>query len=221
MAHTVGMITIGQAPRDDIVPEIEKLLGPSIRVEQAGALDGLGPAEVAALAPRPGQDALVSRLRDGTAVVIAKQAILDLLQGCLDRLEPSIDAAVVLCTGTFPRFRCSHPVLEPDRILVAATQAVFDGGRLGILIPLESQRDWAVRRFAPMTADPVIAVASPYDDPEALIRAARELGRAGATLVVMNCMGYTPAMKALVRDVAAAPVLLPGSLVARFVAEVL
>ena len=31
MTRTVGMITIGQTPRDDIVPEIEKLLGPSIR----------------------------------------------------------------------------------------------------------------------------------------------------------------------------------------------
>jgi protein AroM len=72
-----------------------------------------------------------------------------------------------------------------------------------------------------VTTEPAVAVASPYDDPEALIRAARELGRAGATLVVMNCMGYTPAMKALVRDVAGAPVLLPGSLLARFVAEVL
>lgn len=221
MTRTIGMITIGQAPRDDVVPEIEKLLGPDIRVVQAGALDGLSREEVAPLAPAPGQEALVSRLRDGSSVVMGKPAILGRLQGCLDRLEPTVDAAVILCTGTFPRFRCRRPVLEPDRILLGATQGVFDGGRLGILIPLEAQRASAAKRFAPAATDPLVVAASPYGDPEDLVRAAGELARGGATLIVMNCMGYTPAMKALVRDVAGVPVLLPSSLLARFVAEVL
>jgi hypothetical protein len=61
---------------------------------------------------------------------------------------------------------------------------VFGGGRLGILIPLESQRPSAAQR-RPVTLDPLIAVASPYGDPEALVRAARDLARSGATLVVM------------------------------------
>lgn len=218
---TVGLITIGQSPRDDIVPEMAKLLGPEIGVLEAGALDGLSRDQVAGLAPGPGQDALVTRLRDGTEVVIAKQAILGLLQGCLDRLAPRADAFVILCTGAFPPFRCSRPVLEPDRILFATVRALFREGTLGVLIPIAAQRESATARWSQIASRLAIAVASPYQGPAALVRAAEELGRAGASLVVLDCMGNTQAIRETVRDITGVPVLLPASLVARLVAEVI
>ena len=218
---TLGFITIGQSPRDDYVPEMEKILGPDTRVVQAGALDGLSRAEVDALAPRAGRTALITRLRDGSSVIVAKQAILGLLQECLDRLDPEIDAAVLLCTGVFPRFRSSHPVLEPDRILYAAAEAVFGGGRLGVLIPIEAQREGMAARWRPIDPEAAIAVASPYAGAAPLVEAAEALKRAGASLIAMSCMGYTQAMKTLVRDVAGVPALLPTSLVARIAAETL
>lgn len=217
----LGFVTIGQSPRDDYVPEMEKILGADARVIQAGALDGLSREEIDALAPGPGQDPLITRLRDGSSVIVAKQAILGLLQDCLDRLDPEIDAAVLLCTGVFPHFRSSHPVLEPDRILYAAAEAVFGGGRLGVLIPIEAQRATMTARWRPIDPEAAIAVASPYAGTAPLVEAAGALARAGASLVAMSCMGYTQAMKALVRDVAGVPALLPTSLVARIAAEMM
>jgi protein AroM len=224
---TLGFVTIGQSPRDDSVPEMETLLGHGTRVVQAGALDGLTRAEIDALAPRAGDedggaaagDPLITRLRDGASVIVAKQAILGRLQRCLDRLDPEIDAAVLLCTGVFPRFRSSHPVLEPDRILYAGAEAVFDGGRLGVLIPIEAQRGAMAARWRPIDPGVAIAVASPYAGTAPLVAAAEALKRAGASLIAMSCMGYTRAMKALVRDVTGVPALLPTSLVARMAAE--
>ena len=216
---TLGFVTIGQSPRDDYVPEMEKILGPGTRVLQAGALDDLARGAIDALAPRAGQAALITRLRDGSSIVVAKEAILGLLQGCLDRLDHEIDVAVLLCTGVFPRFRSSHPVLEPDRILYATAEAVFGGGRLGVLIPIEAQREGMAARWRPIDPAAAIAVASPYDGAGALIAGAEALKRAGASLIAMSCMGYTQAMKALVRDVAGVPALLPTSLVARVAAE--
>ena len=35
----IGMVTPGQSPRDDIVPEVEPYLGKGIDILQAGALD--------------------------------------------------------------------------------------------------------------------------------------------------------------------------------------
>jgi len=87
--RAIGAITIGQAPRDDVVPEMEKLLGGGARVLQAGALDGLSRADIAALAPADGEDALITRLTDGSDVIVAKRAILGRLQACLDRLAPA------------------------------------------------------------------------------------------------------------------------------------
>ena len=42
-----------------------------LRPQVRGALDGLGPAAIAALAPLPGQYPLITRLLDGTSVVVA------------------------------------------------------------------------------------------------------------------------------------------------------
>jgi protein AroM len=200
---------------------MEKILGPEVRVVQAGALDGLARGEIDGLAPHDGRDALITRLSDGASVIVAKPAILGLLQQCLDRLDAEIAAAVVLCTGVFPRFRSSHPVLEPDRILYAAAESVFGGGRLGVLIPIEAQRASMAARWRPIDPEAAIAVASPYAGSGPLLEAAETLKRAKVSLIAMSCMGYTQAMKALVRDVTGVPALLPTSLVARVAAEML
>lgn len=217
---TVGAITIGQAPRDDIVPEIEKLLGPAVRVVQAGALDGASPAEIANFAAGPGQDTLTTRLRDGTEVLVAKPAIVSRLQACIDRLREA-DALVILCAGKFPPFHSRRPILLPERILTAAVGALFDGGRLGVIVPIPHQREPAQARWSAVDPRVAVTVASPYQDAGHLIDAAEDLRRAGASLILMNCLGFTTAMKAAVRDVAGVPTLLPSSLLARFLGEML
>ena len=217
---TVGMITIGQAPRDDVVPEMEKILGPEVRIVQAGALDGLSGAEIAALAPGPGQFPLITRLLDGTSVVIAKESIIPRLQACLDRLAGEATGFAILCTGRFPRFRCRHPVLEPEPILFAAAQAIVSEGPLGVIVPIEAQRSAATAHWSRITPAVTVAVASPYAGAAPLVSAAEDLRRAGARLVVMECMGFTQAARSVVRDLTGAAVLLPSSLVARVVAEV-
>jgi protein AroM len=217
--RTIGAITIGQAPRDDVVPEIEKLLGAGVRVLQAGALDGLSAADIAALAPADDADALVTRLADGSEVIVGKPAILGRLQACLDRLVPATEACVVLCAGKFPSLHSPRPLLLPERLIAAAVDAVWDGGRLGVIVPIPHQRAAAGARWAHVDPRAAVTVASPYQGTGALIRAADELRRAGVTLTIMNCLGFTSAMKAVVRDVTGAPALLPASLIARFLGE--
>ena len=216
---TIGAITIGQAPRDDVVPEMEKLLGAGARVLQAGALDGLSRADIAALAPSDSKDALITRLADGAEVIVAKPAILERLQACLDALAPKTDACVILCAGTFPPFRSPHPVLLPERLIAAAVDAVWDGGRLGVIVPIPQQRAAAVARWQHIDPRVAVTVASPYQGAADVMSAAEELRRAGVTLTIMNCLGFTAATKAVVRDVTGAPALLPISLIARFLAE--
>ena len=216
---TVAAITIGQTPRDDVAGELEKVLGPEIRVVQAGALDGLSRGEIDALAPAADADALISRLRDGTEVVVGKSRILSRLQACLDRLAGETEAATILCAGVFPPFRSPHPVVMPERCMSAMVDAVFDGRRLGVIVPIEEQRDSYRARWSRVDAGVSVVVASPYGDATRLVDAAEELRRARASLVVMECMGFTSGMKQIVRDVTGAPALLPATVLARVLAE--
>jgi len=216
--RTVGAITIGQTPRDDIVGEMEKVLGAGARLVQAGALDGLTRAEIDALAPAPGDDdALIARLRDGGEVLLAKKKIVPRLQACLDRT--TADVFVILCAGAFPPFTSARPVLMPDRCLAAVVDGVFDGRRLGVIVPIKEQQASSAVRWSRVDPGVVVTVASPYDDPARLVAAAEELRRASVTLVVMECQGSTSAMKQVVREVTGAPALLPSSVLARFLAE--
>src|SRR5207249_542441 len=56
----IGMVTIGQAPRADVVPDMAALL-PGVEIVEAGALDGLDRTAIASLAP-DGDDAAVASL---------------------------------------------------------------------------------------------------------------------------------------------------------------
>lgn len=212
----VAFLTIGQAPRDDIVPVIAAELGGAIDAVEAGALDGLDDTAVASCAPGAGDFVLVTRA-NGREVLVGKPAITARLQRVIERLEGRTDIFVVLCTGTFPQLSSKRPILEPDRMMKAMVDALWRGGTLGVLLPLEAQREsnlsaWGERPLA-------IAVASPYGDPEGLRRAGDSLKRAGTTLVAMNCMGYTPAMKTNLRAVTGAPALLPSTVTAHVIRE--
>ena len=76
----VGLVTIGQSPRADIVPDMAAIIGPGIDIREAGALDGLSRAEVEALKPTGDDEILVTRLQDGTGVFVGKQKIVRLVE---------------------------------------------------------------------------------------------------------------------------------------------
>ena len=67
----VGAVTIGQSPREDVVQDLLPLMGEQVELIQAGALDELTREEVQAFAPGPEDYALISRLRDGSSVMLA------------------------------------------------------------------------------------------------------------------------------------------------------
>jgi protein AroM len=216
----VGALTIGQSPRPDIVAEMQPLLGADTRIVQAGALDGLSRGEIDALAPQAGdEDALIARLTAGSEVLLAKKKIVPRLQACLDRLQDQVDAFAILCAGAFPPFRSARPVLMPDRCLAAVVDAAFDGRRLGVIVPIKEQQASSAARWSRVDPGVLVTVASPYDEPARLVAAAEELQRGGTSLVVLECQGFTSAMKQVVRDVTGAPAVLPASVLARVLAE--
>lgn len=214
----VALLTIGQSPRPDVRASMfERPL--SVMLE-AGALDDLPDDEIHALTPRPGEHPLVTRLRDGREVTVAKERLIPYLQAALDRVErEGATTAVVLCTGSFPQLRASIPLVFPDRILVSVVNAVLPSGSLGVLMPhpgqLETMRaKWALpgRRF-------LGAAVSPYTAAGELERVGHELAAAGADVIVLDCMGFTREMKRCVADASGRPVVLANRLVGRVVEE--
>lgn len=138
----IGAITVGQSPRVDLIPEIQPILGDSVEIIQAGALDGLSKEEIAKFVPRPGENVLVSRLTDGTSATFGESYILPRLQLCIDDLEQQgVSLILFLCTGEFPaEFHSNVPLIFPDHILKGLIPAI-GVKNLSVIIPTRRRRN--------------------------------------------------------------------------------
>ncbi len=225
-AKRVGVLTIGQSPRvDHLGDDVRAVLGPSTTVLERGALDGMSEEQIAAIAPTdPAEYRLVTLLRNGRSVEIAKTPILERLQAQIHDLEQNehVDATLLMCTGAFPRFDHSRPLLAPQEALYGAVAGIAGDGTIAALIPLESQREQALRKWRDYGLEGAqVFPASPYcDDPVGVVRhASAQARQAGATVLFMDCFGYDRSMKMAARECFQGPVVLARTLAARLVAE--
>lgn len=218
----VGLITIGQSPRVDVVPDMAEIIGPGVEIREAGALDGLDHTQVAALAPGPGDEILVTRLADARPVFVGKRHIVARVEAKIGELERAgATLTALLCTGAFPRLAAARPLVQPNQILLGTLRGMRWPGRLGIVAPSEPHVPQTEARWRADGLDPVVVSLSPYEeeDPRVVARTADALRAAGAGLVVMDCMGFRKKTRDQLRAATGAPVLLANLLVARVVAE--
>ena len=218
----LGLITIGQSPRTDVTPDLAPIFGPDIQLCQAGALDGMTAQEIAAFAPEEGDYVLISRLRDGSSAVFAEKHILPRLQQCIYDLEAKgVELIMFLCTGSFPAFQSHVPLVFPCAVLNGTVPALAGRSRIAVITPKAEQREQCMEKWSGYVQFVEVTWGSPYGDPEELDRAAREVAEMDVDLVVLDCMGYTSAMKERVRQLSGKPGVLSRTIAARVVMELL
>ena len=223
-AAVVGLVTIGQSPRSDVVPDMAAILGPGIEIREAGALDGLPRAKIDALAPTGNDEILVTRLRDGTPVFLGKPKIVKLVDARIAQLErDGAHLTALLCTGAFPRLPATRPLIQPQPVLAGLLRGMSWPGRLGILTPSMQHVPQTEARWRRDGFDAIVAALSPYEeeDPVAVRRAATAMSDGGAGLIVMDCMGFRRKTRDELRALTGVPVLLANLLLARVIAEAL
>jgi protein AroM len=218
----LGLVTIGQSPRDDVMPQIMPYLPDHVDIRQVGALDGLGGDELAELARDLDGYVLHTRLRDGSTITVGREQIVSLIQARIDQLEgDGADLILLMCTGEFPTLRSDVLLVEPDRLLVSVVGGLGPR-KMAVFVPLPSQAEATDEKWEAVEAEKVYVAASPYRDLTETAQATEGLQeRASIDLVVMDCMGYTEAHRQLVVKAMDKPVILAASLAARVVGELL
>lgn len=222
MSRTLGVITIGQAPRDDIAALFAEHAPPGTKVVLRGALDGMSDAEIDAIKPESGGDTLYSRLRGDRDVKISKKAVIARSPAILAKLRADgCDAIVYACTGDFPPMEGDENVLFPSRVLNGLAAGLLPRGRLGLLIPLAEQAEKLGAKWARPGLEVVAEALAPSAGQEEADAAARRLAAKGIDLVAMDCMSYTPATKAWVKPGLGVPALLAITATGRVLREML
>ena len=194
--NRLALLTVGQAPRVDVTPDIvPALIG--IDYSEYGALDLLSTGDIAALAPHDGEPVLVSRLRDGSSAIMSERRMLPLVQDAVNRAAAGgAGAILIMCTGDLPGLHADVPIYMAERLARGAADALAGDEPLAVLVPKPEQaasvasrwlRDHR-RRVEVAVADPYTAAAGSFAE------AALPLVAAGARWVFLDCIGYSEAM---------------------------
>ncbi len=219
----LGTLTIGQAPRADITPILDDVLDARLARHHAGVLDGLGRAQIERdFATGPGKPVLITKLLDGSAVVIDRARTEAAAQAKLAMLEAAgCSTILMLCTGHFASLKTERArLVEPDRILPSTVAALVQGEQLGIIVPLAEQISSEAGKWAPLGRAPLYAAASPYGGGGiSVAEAAGDLAGRGAKILLMDCMGFVERHRHEAAE-AGLPVILSNSLIAKLVSEI-
>lgn len=216
----IGMVTIGQSPRDDVISEIRSILG-RLQIVERGCLDELTKGQIEGLKPKEREPFLVTLLRDGSLVRVSKEKATSLLQQRIKELEAQdVSLIVLLCTGDFPDFRSKKLIIKPGKLIQKVVQGILTKERkLGVIIPSHGQIEQTKKKW--IDVNPIVVVASPYKNSERVLDAAKTLREKNVDLTVLDCIGYTTQMKQKVEEIIAKPVILARTIVARVSRELL
>ncbi|GAK13931.1 AroM family protein [Geomicrobium sp. JCM 19039] len=167
MKETIGVITIGQAPRLDFTADLRTILSDQADVIEQGVLDGLSMDEIHALSPSPGngETLLVSRLYNGEQVMLSKQKILPRIELIIHQMnETPIKMIILACTGEFPAFPSRVPVLYPDLILTHTVKGLLHEARdVDVVMPKEEQAAASAKKWNRLGLNVHPMICSPYE----------------------------------------------------------
>ncbi|MFQ5824780.1 MAG: AroM family protein [bacterium] len=218
----IGAVTIGQSPRDDIIPEIREVLSSEVEIVEKGALDGLNLEDVKDFYPKPSEYTLVTRMKDGTEVKIAEKHIVPRIKNCILELEEKgAELLILLCTGEFPEIESKKILLRPDRILRNMVRGILEKGKLGVIVPSADQIQTMEKKWKRNNLNVVSEAVSPYTGTEIdIIETANKIKNFNVDLIVLDCIGFNRKTKAIFREVIKKPVLLPRTIIGRIAREI-
>ena len=217
----IGLLTIGQTPRPDLVDATRHLHGHAHFVVR-GALDSLSDHQVDALVRRSKDEAasypLVTTLRSGRRIEIEESALIPLLQEQLAILEADdVRATLLLCAGPFNALRGTQLLLKPFDLTRRIVQA-SGVKQVGVIVPTRAQESPAQQKYSSTGLDTVVVsletcnapgepIASQVHD---ALRSVVEDGRL-PELVVMDYVGYPSEELSKIRDELGVPFLDSGA----------
>ena len=216
----IGMLTIGQTPRVDLLPALIEILGDEYEIVEAGALDGLSLEDVKGIEILPDDYVLVSRMRDGTEVKITKRFVIPRVQEKITELEEkSVRLTVIMCTGAFPQYESKGLVVTPQEILKGVLNGSLKKGRLGVVYPTEEQMPGAQSKFGSDDVETYADATSPYEGSEELEALAERLSAQNLDLILLNCFGFSSDLKKYIAERTGVPTIQSNAVVARVLKE--
>jgi protein AroM len=219
--NKIGLLTIGQSPRDDLLPSLLEILGDRNMIIEAGALDNHTKEEIKKIKLIPEDYILISRMRDGTEIKVTKKYVLPLLQNRIDEIEnQGVRITLIMCTGKFPQFNSKGLIVTPSEILKGVLEGCIKEGKLGVVYPTSEQMVYAQKEFGRPGIEVYADAVSPYK-PNKVNDLTSRLKERDLDLIFLNCFGFPQELKRNILEETGKPVILSNTLVARVIKELI
>jgi protein AroM len=212
----LGLVTIGQTPRDDFGEFFAGLVGARLWMRFEGALDGVDAATIERLCLSEATDRLVIRLADGRSLSVSRPALQPFVQSALDRLVArGADLMTILCDSDWSDVRASRGTVLNPAAAIDSELALWAGSmeRLGLVVPEAGQI--SSRSTPPAASALVRPFAPPAETAADVNAAARTFSEADVDGVYMRCMGYEQTAAACIGEKVGVPVITSASLLRR------
>lgn len=220
--NKIGILTIGQSPRVDVIPDIVNVLGNEIEIIEHGILDNFTEEEaISTFYPEKNDTVLVSRLRTGREIKMAEDKVYTLVQEYISLMESeNIHKVLLLCTGKFPDFKFNGILIKPFDIVHSVVKSLANDRKIGLIVPNEDQICSSTESWSETGVDVLAKSASPYDeDTLKLMKVSERFKDEDIPFIVLDCMGYSVKMKKIVQERSGKPVILSRTIVARVIKE--
>jgi DNA-binding NarL/FixJ family response regulator len=201
----IAVVTMGHAPRPDVMDEIRPLLGEAT-LDEFGALDNDSEDLIAKSAPCHDELSYLTRLRDGRHVIVEAGFVTSRTEALVTELDgQNFDLIILAMTGMRARLATRTPLIHGQDALDAWISALTaSNSRIGIIFPLASQQSAASESdYGTMLKSSLASIGGSQssDLTQAIDRVS------GADLIVMNSVGYTSGMAQQVERSSGRPVV--------------
>ena len=215
----IAFVTLGQSPRTDLVPEILSNLDNPVESLEFGLLDDVDAKGLRAAAPRSGENAFLTQLRDGRHVELSVEWTHERFREVYELIKlRGTDLVVLMSASCGQDFHPDGATLQSDHVVERTIDALSNAGlHLGIVVPLAG----LLRDPQPLGGPwgrACVQAAQPGDF-DALARAVSEM--VDCDIVVLHSMGYSNADRDEVRRLTQKPVIMNRRLVASAIKDAL
>ena len=201
----IAVITMGHAPRPDVMQEIVPLLGDA-EYDEFGALDGDPESMIVSMTPRGDELSYLTQVRGGQHVIVEAGFVTSRTEALVAELDSrDYDLLILAMTGMRARLSTRTPLIHGQDALDAWISAlVASNSRIGVIFPLASQQSAASESdYGTMLKSSLASIGGSQssDLPRAIDRVS------GADLIVMNSVGYTGGIAQQVARTSGKPVV--------------